>query len=376
MVHRYGKSFTALFKPGYHRIRTLNAIAHCRTAYLGGHVSGCRDCGSISYHYNSCRNRHCPKCQTVSRERWILQRESELLPVAYFHIVFTLPHQFNEMVGRYPKEVYGALFTASWQTIRQFASDSRYLGARTGMVAVLHTWGQQLWLHPHLHCIVPGGGITPQGKWKQARNKGKFLFPTKAMAMVFRAKYMSALRSQVVIPQCIAKAVMSKRWVIYAKQPFSSPKTVVEYLGRYTHKIAISNHRLKSIDKGMVSFTYKDYTQAGKQKTMTLKAEEFLCRFSLHILPKGFVRMRHYGMLASKNKSKELNIAKSYFGQTPWEVLKIDWIEIAQTKLGIDPNRCKECGGELAIIKRLPTQRGPLGIFCQPNTIIKQVYAS
>ena len=290
----------------------------------------------------------------------MLQRESELLPVAYFHVVFTLPHEFNELAVKSPKEVYSALFRASWKTIQVFASDHKYLGAKTGMVAILHTWGQQLWLHPHLHCIVPGGGITPTGKWKAVRNKGKYLFPTKAMAQVFRAKYMAELRaSGIMIPQYIAKTVMRKNWVVYAKQPFASPKTVVEYLGRYTHKIAISNHRIKSIGSGAVGFTYKDYNQGGKGKEMLLPAPEFLRRYCLHILPSGFVRMRHYGILASRNKRKELNLAKTHFGLKQWEVLKIDWVEIAQQRLGIKPNTCRECGAELEIIAVLPPQRGP-----------------
>ena len=314
----------------------------------------------MRYHYNSCRNRHCPKCMAVSRERWIIQREAELLPVPYFHVVFTLPHAFNELVMLHAKAVYSSLFRASWKTIQQFSADPKYLGAKTGMVAVLHTWGQQLWLHPHLHCIVPGGGITPQGKWKQVRSKGKYLFPTKAMAKVFRAKYMAELRAcGVVIPQSIAKAVMSKPWVVYAKKPFASPRTVVEYLGRYTHKIAISNHRLQSVHNGQVSFNYKDYRQQGCKKNMTIKAEEFLRRFSLHVLPPGFVRMRHYGILASKNKRKELNQAKKHFGMELWEIVKIDWIEIAESKLGVKPNACKVCGGELAVISILYPQRGP-----------------
>lgn len=290
----------------------------------------------------------------------MLQRESELLPVAYFHVVFTLPHEFNELAVKSPREVYNALFRASWKTIQEFSSDHKYLGAKAGMISILHTWGQQLWLHPHLHCIVPGGGITEAGKWKAATNKGKYLFPSKALAEVFRAKYMAALRSlDVVIPQAIAKAVMGKNWIVYAKQPFATPETVVEYLGRYTHKIAISNHRLKNIENKEVSFTYKDYRQGGKKKVMALPSTEFLRRFCQHILPSGFVRMRHYGILASRNKRKELNLARTHFGLKQWEVLKIDWVEIAQTRLGIKPNICKECGGELEIIATLPKQRGP-----------------
>jgi predicted Zn-ribbon and HTH transcriptional regulator len=373
IVHQYTDQFYVSHPQGYHIKRTLQAISQCRTAALGGHVSGCKECGTVKHHYNSCRNRHCPKCQAVSRERWMLQRESELLPVAYFHVVFTLPHELNELVKNHPKEIYSSLFRASWQTIKTFSLDPKHLGAKTGMVALLHTWGQQLWLHPHLHCIVPGGGITGAGKWKQAKNKGKYLFPTFAMANVFRAKYMAELRAQKIqIPKHIAKAVMNKKWVVYAKRPFGSPKTVVEYLGRYTHKIAISNHRLQAIGKGEINFTYKDYNQGGKQKTMRLKSEEFLRRFCLHILPSGFVRIRHYGILASRNKTRELNIAKSHFKMEPWEVLKIDWVEIAETRLGIKPGCCKECGGELEVIKVIHPTRGPPTGTCNKTLQLQQ----
>ncbi|MCP4121244.1 MAG: transposase, partial [Bacteroidetes bacterium] len=243
-----------------HVLKTLQAIAYCRTRYMGGHKSGCKHCGTVKYHYNSCRNRHCTKCQSTNRERWILQREAELLPVPYYHIVFTLPHDLNELAIQYPKQVYDALFTAAWQTIKTFASDPDYIGAKTSMTAILHTWGQGLWLHPHLHCIVPGGGLLATGKWKSARCQGKYLFPKKALSSPFRAKYVKALRkSGVVIPQSVGKKLFSKSWVVYAKKPFMSPSTVVEYLGRYTHKVAISNHRLKSVNDHEVSFTYKDY---------------------------------------------------------------------------------------------------------------------
>lgn len=360
IVHQYANNFYASHPQGYQVKRTLQAISQCRTGALGGHSSGCKDCGTISYHFNSCRNRHCPKCQAVSRERWMLQRERELLPVAYFHVVFTLPHELNALAKKYPKEVYSSLFRASWETIKELSHDPKYLGGKTGMVALLHTWGQQLWLHPHLHCIVPGGGITASGKWKQSKNKGKYLYPTFVISKVFRGKYMAELRaSGVIIPQYIAKVIMKKKWVVYAKRPFGSPKMVVEYLGRYTHKIAISNHRLQSIKNGEITFSYKDYNESAKQKRMTLKAAEFLRRFSLHILPSGFVRIRHYGILASRNKRKELNIAKSHFKMEPWDVLKIDWIEIAETRLGIKLGSCKDCGGELEVIKIIHPKRGP-----------------
>jgi hypothetical protein len=313
-----------------------------------------------SVSYNSCRNRHCPKCQTTNRERWIIDRESELLPVPYYHMVFTLPHFFNELLPKHDKQLYNALFFASWQTIKTFSADPKYLGAKTGMVSILHTWGQQLWRHPHVHCIVPGGGITPSGKWKHCKNKNRYLFPKRALSLVFRAKFMAALRKEIDLPQHIAKQAFKTRWVVYAKRPFASPKTVVEYLGRYTHKIAISNHRLIDVNKNTVTFHYKDYRDAAKKKQVSLTGHEFLRRFADHILPHGFVRMRHYGFLASKNKPKQLNIAKKELNQPEWKKTKYSWIQIAKEKLNFNPELCPHCSSEsLIIIKVIDPQRGP-----------------
>lgn len=288
-----------------------------------------------------------------------MQRESELLPVAYFHIVFTLPHEFNVLIKEHAKEVYNTLFQAAWQTMQKFAQDKKYLGASIGMTAVLHTWGQQLWLHPHLHCIVPAGGITAQGNWKQTKGKGKYLFPSMAMASVFRAKYLKVLRKQLYIDDHLAKSVMQKPWVVYAKKPFHSPKSVIEYLGRYTHKVAISNNRIQNIEQGKVTFGYKDYKTGAQKKSMTLTVHDFLNRFAKHILPRGFVRMRHYGMNASRNKAVQLNIAKKHFGLKAWEILEVNWQQIALEKLKINPDICNHCQGELQIIQSLEPQRGP-----------------
>ncbi len=338
----------------------MQAIALCRTKALGGHVTVCKNCGTETISYNSCRNRHCPKCQATNRERWILDRESELLPVPYYHIVFTLPHAFNELLPRYDKELYCSLFTAAWQTIKTFAADHKYLGAKTAMVAVLHTWGQQLWLHPHLHCIVPGGGITPSGKWKSCKYKGKYLFPKKALSKVFRAKFMAELRKKTDVPQHIGKKAFLTKWVVYAKRPFASPKTVVEYLGRYTHKIAISNHRLININERTVSFNYKDYRAGGKHKQLTLDGVEFLGRFAAHILPHGFVRIRHYGFLASRNKSDQLNMAKKQLRQPAWNKTTYSWLQIAIEKLHYNPYCCPFCKTQsLIVIKTLSPERGP-----------------
>lgn len=361
IVHLYGNDFLKQYPQTRQVIKTLDALARCRTASLGGHKCKCNSCGHERYFYNSCRNRHCPKCQGINRERWIIRREAELLPVAYYHIVFTLPHELSEIAGQYPKQVYNALFHAGWNTIRTLSGDKKYMGAKTGMVAILHTWGQKLWLHPHLHCVVPGGGITGEKKWKNARYKDKYLFPQKAMSKMYRAKFVAKLRaSGVAIPHDTGKAIFSKDWVVYAKRPFAGPETVVEYLGRYTHKIAISNHRLISIANNEVRFHYKDYRKEAQKLQTKLPAVEFLRRFCLHILPKGFVRMRHYGILASKNKAKELNIAKKDLSQLPWKKLNIDWKTIVLEKLKVDPDKCPKCQtGIMEIIEVIQPERGP-----------------
>ena len=284
------------------QLRTLSALKRCRTADLGGHVDACTDCGNIRISYNSCRNRHCPKCQGKNREDWIFKREAELLPVPYFHVVFTLPDTLNQLAMYQPKAVYDSLFEASWQTVACFAKDPKHLGAKAGMIAILHTWGQTMSLHPHLHCIVPGGGLTKYQKWKTAKSKSKYLFPVKAMSKVFRAKYVKALKSRINTEKELINALFQKEWVVYAKRPFGHPKAVLEYLGRYTHKVAISNHRILDIDQKRTSFSYKDYRQGAQKLEMTLDNLEFIRRFSMHILPKGLVRIRHFGILGSSAK--------------------------------------------------------------------------
>ena len=292
----------------YHR-KVLSAIERCRTAALGGHVEQCTDCGEERISYNSCRNRHCPKCQSGSKDKWIVARQEDLLDCKYFHVVFTLPEALNIFCLHYPEQMYNLLFKASKETLQTFGRDERYLGSDCGVVAVLHTWGQNLMLHPHVHLIVPAGGIDSDGNWKHTRSEGKYLFPVKAMSAVYRGKFMDGFRSflddtGMELTGELKKELYSKAWVVYAKRPFGGAGQVIEYLGRYTHKIAISNHRLQSIDNGSVSFTYKDYRDGAKTKVMTLSAVEFLRRFCLHILPKGFRKIRHYGILASRNKSK------------------------------------------------------------------------
>ena len=299
------------------QLRTLSALKKCRTSALGGHIDACDECGNISISYNSCRNRHCPKCQGRKREKWIENRENELLPVPYFHVVFTIPDTLNSLVLQQPKMLYDILFESAWETLQTFGKNKNL---QMGMIAVLHTWGQNLSLHPHLHCIVPGGGVDENGGWKNIKNDGKFLFSVKALSKVFRAKFCEKLKVKNLeeYPK-IRQSLWEKPWVVFAKKPFGSPKSVVEYLGRYTHKIAISNHRIRNIDAENVTFDYKDYRQKGLRKQMTLSHEEFIRRFTLHILPKRLVKIRHYGFLSSTWKRKKLKTLQQNLGVIPRE---------------------------------------------------------
>lgn len=267
---------------------------------------------NIGISYNSCRNRHCPKCQGHKREQWIQNREADLLPCTYYHVVSTLPQELNRLALHQPKTVCDALFRSVWQTIQQFGNTEE---VQLGMTAVLHTWGQNLGLHPHLHCIVPGGGVDKNGKWQKQIRSNKYLFSVKALSKVFRAKYVQQLREKGMEDKALIESLFAKDWVVYAKRPFGGPKQVIEYLGRYTHKVAISNHRIQEVTENEVTFSYKDYKAGGGTKLMTLNNEAFARRFAQHVLPHRFVRIRHYGILGSSWKrgklqglQKELNV--------------------------------------------------------------------
>jgi len=297
--------------------RTLHAIRKCRTKALGGHIDVCNKCHKKHLFYNNCRNRHCPTCQGHKVVEWIQKRERELLPVSYFHVVFTLPEQLNTVALAHPKELYNVLFKTAWQTLCQFAENPEHLGAMLGMISILHTWGQNLSLHPHLHCIVPGGGVTKSGYWKDSQSKGKFLFNTKSMSFVFRAKFVAELRKEVPdLPQSLYDALFKKKWMVFAESAFKTNKHVIEYLGRYTHKIAISNYRIREIDyqNRTVTFSLKEYRKGGKKTILTLGTREFIRRFVLHVLPKGFTRIRHYGFLSSSWKKEKLPALQKQMG--------------------------------------------------------------
>lgn len=323
-----------IISPGSHKV--LSRLERCRTAELGYHAYRCTDnnCGAMQYMYHSCRNRHCPGCGNSKTGEWIESRTKELLPVKYYHAVFTVPHQLNGLMLGNRKAMFSLLFDAASYTLLKFAGDEKYLGAQPGIIAVLHTWGQQLSFHPHLHCIVSGGGIAstpdplqkervakPTLRWKDAvKAKHKFLFPAKAVAQVYRAYFLKQLQKQVdkgIIKMTeqqenewleLRTVLYNMEWITYFKEPMGGPAQVLEYLGRYTHKVAISNHRIKRLDiDNNVTFEYKDYADQGKKKTMTLSGEEFLRRYEQHILPPHFCKIRHYGYLGNYKRKERVN---------------------------------------------------------------------
>ena len=344
VIERFGKEFKQEHDPNSYVRRTLSAIERCRTSSLGGHVDRCDACGHVRISYNSCRNRHCPKCQNTQREAWIESRKQDLLPVPYFHVVFTVPDKLNRLFVGNPELMYDLLFRSVWETISQFSYTK--LHAETGMVSVLHTWGQNLSVHPHLHCIVPGGGIDYKLRWKQVNTsaRGKvFLFDVKNLSVVFRGKFLAALLKQIQLEKNFLNELYKTNWVVYAKEPFASPAQVVEYLGRYTHKVAIGNHRLLNIGESGVTFRWRDYRD-NKEKIMTLEGTEFLRRFCRHILPKGFVRIRHYGILSATRRPLLRELQQAFGIVVPVVKEKKDWKQICREHLNYNPDLCPACG--------------------------------
>lgn len=348
--------------PHPHVQKVRQQLLNCRTAARGYHLYQCTadDCRHLAYQYHSCRNRHCPQCGALKKEEWIEARRLELLPVKYYHVVFTLPHELNSFIMGNRKALFKLLFDASAQTILAFGSDKEYLGATPGIISVLHTWGQQLSFHPHVHCIVSGGGmIKKQGiiRWVEGKkNDWRFLFPVKAMNKVFKGKFLHGLKTllanQSVQPPAnmdtasLINGLYQKDWIVYAKQPFGGPEQVIEYLGRYTHKVAISNHRIKAYnaDSHTVTFAYKDYADGGKQKQMTLHDAEFIRRFEQHILPQGFTKIRSYGYLTNRGRRQRINqmLEAMQLPVHPTPV-KVSWQVRLLERFGIKANECPCC---------------------------------
>lgn len=341
-------------------LRVVNALVSCRTAALGGFKSHCNHCGAVTIQYASCRNRHCPKCQTLAQTRWVERQCADLLDIAYWHVVFTLPHALNRVAQRHPALIYRLLFKAASQTLLEFGRNPRWLGGELGITMVLHTWGQNLGQHIHVHCIVTDGGLSPDGqRWLTPARKG-FLFPTAALSKVFRGKYLdflgaahrdgelrlrSADGDDCREFECLKIALRSHDWVVYSKAPFAGAKQVLAYLGRYTHKIAIGNHRLVDFDGEHVRFRWRDYADSNKVKVMRLDADEFIRRFLLHVLPRGFTRLRHYGLLANRCRARKLALCRDLLGQPAPEPREPETAEEMMLRLtGIDITACRQCG--------------------------------
>ena len=358
IVRAHGAAFSASHHLCSLQHRALRAIEYCRTAALGGELRQCDACGTQRYVYHSCRNRHCPKCQTRAKERWLDARRAELLPVPYYHLVFTLPHELNTLGQYRPGDIYSMLFGAASETLLEFGRNPRWLGGEIAATLVLHTWGQTLSQHLHVHCLVSAGALDTAGRW--VRSRRGFLFPVKALSAVFRGKFLAALTKLHVQPQLLA-ALRAKPWIVYAKRPLAGPAQVLEYLGRYTHRIAISNERLVSANEQAVRFRYKDYTHGKPRRTMELTPLEFLRRFALHVLPRGFNRIRHYGLLANRNKRTLLARARPALvapsmEAPPAESVQAFWQRVA----GIDIERCTHCQlGTLRLVQILPPRARP-----------------
>jgi hypothetical protein len=345
-------------------VKVLLAIARCRTAALGGHLDECTRCGHRAISYNSCRNRHCPKCQAGARDRWLAARRLELLPTRYVHVVFTLPQRLAPLALQNKKVIYDLLFRTSAETLLEIACDPKHLGAEIGFFSVLHTWNQKLGLHPHVHCVVPAGGLSfDHTRWVKSHNA--FFLPVKVLGRVFRGKFVAALKrafrdgqldfhgglQPLAQPKTFStwlRPLFRNDWVVYSKRPFGGPQFVLQYLGRYTHRVAISNHRLVWFAEGKVTFRWRDSAHHNEQKLMTLSLDEFLRCFLLHLLPKGFVRIRNFGFLANRRRATTLPLCFQLLGSAPEPQAKQEVSTASPSDLWL----CPKCGGPMVVIER------------------------
>ena len=351
----YGEAYESSHPMTIQQRKAFQAIKQCRTAALGGHVDECPDCGYQRPSYNSCRNRHCPKCQSLLKERWIENQSFDLLNIQYFHVVFTVPADLDPIFLSNQEKLYRLLFSCAAETLTQLAWNKKYLGAQIGCIEVLHTWGQNLHFHPHIHCIVPGGGLNKIGQWIPSRKK--FFIPVKVLSRMFRGKFLAALKTmnldfcgsakQYEDPRDFLNLVdrcYNKEWVAYCKPPFRDSSGVIHYLGRYTHRVAISNNRILNVRNGQVTFKWRDYADGRKEKIMTLSAMEFIRRFLLHVLPKGFMKIRHYGLLGNRNKTKKLTLCKRLTNTPIRPKEKLPTLQLIQKLIGHDISTCPVCG--------------------------------
>ena len=379
LFRRYGDAYRQQHAGSLSRdqLRVISAIERCRTPALGGHVEQCDQCHFQRIAYNSCRDRHCPKCQSLARAQWIEDRQAELLDTQYFHVVFTVPEEIAAIAYQNKEVVYDILFRATSETLRTIAADPKHLGAEIGFFAVLHSWGQNLMFHPHLHCVVPGGGLSPDGqRWIACRRS--FFLPVRVLSRRFRRLFVESLEKAFEEGQLkffsslqelddrkaflrYLAPLRKKKWVVYAKKPFAGPQQVLDYVGRYTHRVAISNNRILNIEDGQVTFRYKDYRDGSQQKTMTLSADEFIRRFLLHVLPAGFHRIRYYGFLGNRYRKEKLQQCRHLLGMillepgSSTEVAELDYRDRYQALTGSSLWECPACHrGRMIIIGEIP----------------------
>jgi putative transposase/transposase-like zinc-binding protein len=385
ILRAHGDAYRARHPVTPQQARVLRRLAQCRTAALGGHVDACSDCGFTRIAYNSCRDRHCPKCQASKRAAWLETRLERLLPIGYFHVVFTLPALLSPLVLHNQRLLYDLLFRAASATLLTLAADPQRLGAQVGITAILHTWGQNLLFHPHLHCVVTGGGLALDGQhWVAGRRR--YFLPVKVLGKLFRGKFLAGLKAayregQLTLTGSVAdlgdprafqqllEQLYGRNWIVYAKRPFGGAEQVFRYLGRYSHRVAIANSRLVSMDDNQVSFRWKDYANDHQTKVMTVSAEEFIRRLLLHVLPKGFVRIRHFGLLASVNVATKLQRCRQLLGQEtqPAPQPPKCWIDRVLEWTGQDPRRCPHCQG---FLERRPLAKSPPGVCRQPDAVL------
>ena len=388
IFRRHGDAYRIIHGAHMGRIerRIMGAIEACRTAALGGHIEACDDCARHRIAYNSCRNRHCPKCQGLTRAKWLADRQADLLPVPYFHVVFTVPREVAAMAFQNKRQVYSILFQAASETLRMIAADPRHLGAEIGFIAILHTWGQALTHHPHIHCVVPGGGLSlchskedpKKGDQRWLACRPNFFLPIHVLSKLYRRLFLEYMQTAfdtgqlhffgdlAPLAQRPAFARQIKRlrkidWVVYAKPPFGAPEQVLTYLSRYTHRVAIANSRLVAMDETRVRFRWRNYRQQNKAGVMMLDAHEFIRRFLLHGLPDGFHRIRHYGFLANGHRVAKIAVIRRLLDHDPPKTKRRsdDYRERLRDLTGIDLSRCPCCGGPMRVIATLPRSRSP-----------------
>jgi hypothetical protein len=362
VIHRGGSRFLNRYRHSltWPQVKVMNAIARCRTAALGGHRDQCDRCGHQTISYNSCRNRHCPKCQTNARDKWLRARQQELLQATYYHLVFSVPHRLVPLLWQNKQTLFALLFEASAATLLEVAASPKHLGAQLGFLSVLHTWGQTLQPHPHIHCVVPAGGLAPdQARW--IHSQPHFFLPVRVLSRIFRGKFVAGLKHRFrknklrFFGSCeslsnqkaftaFLRTLFRDEWVVYAKQPFGGPEHVLHYLARYTHRVAISNHRLVNITDHDVTFRWKDYAHHSKSRAMTLTHEEFLRRFLQHVLPTGFPRIRYFGFLANRRRSLLLPLCRNLLAVSPLP---------AMTAAPVAGQACPRCQAPMPILERL-----------------------